>query len=151
VFVLRDMLEVNYRNVDHPHGDPNKVFWFGVECDEMSYDCQVSITPDVFGMSCGAPIRIPPAQRVRVAEYVTRVNFNVGVGHLSLDFSDGEVRFRVTQQVLPGLADEPLLIANFVEVALHSMKVHFPLVFGVAFGGTSPEQAARTYASAAAP
>jgi hypothetical protein len=68
-----------------------------------------------------------------------------GLGHLSLDFSDGEVRYRVVQQVVPSLANEPLLIANFFDVAIHSMNAHLPFVSGVAFEGTSPEQAAQTY------
>jgi hypothetical protein len=132
----REMLRVSYRDVGHPLGEPNKIFVFDLEADAIRFDCQVSVLPDLFSISCGAPVRIPPAQRSRVAEYMTRVNFNAGLGHLSMDYSVGEVRYRVTHQVLPALADEPLVIARFFEVAVHSMKAHFPLVVGVAFEGT---------------
>jgi hypothetical protein len=121
------------------------IFSFDVERETISYDCQVSVLPNLFGVSCGAPVRIPPAQRGKVAEYIARVNFTAGLGHLSLEFSDGEVRYRVVQQVVPSLANEPLLIANFFERVIHSMNAHLPFVSGVAFEGTSPEQAAQTY------
>ena len=58
-------------------------------------------------MICGSPLRIPLDQRARVAEFIVRVNYAIVRGHFDLDFSDGELRFRVAQDNLPGLADDP--------------------------------------------
>lgn len=143
--VLRDILRVSPRNVAHPLGEPNKVFLFDVEGETSSNPCQVNVQSNLFTVSCGAPFRVPPDQRGRVAEYLARINFKVGLGHLAMDFSDGEVCFRVVHHTLPALANEPLVVARIFEVALHAMDAHVPLIFAVAFGGMSPEHASQCH------
>ena len=45
---------------------------------------------------CYLPTHVPENKRTAAAEYVTRANYGLLNGNFELDFSDGEVRFKVS-------------------------------------------------------
>lgn len=44
-------------------------------------------------ISCSAilPVRVPDDKRLKIAEFITRINFGLHLGSFKLDFTDGEV------------------------------------------------------------
>lgn len=139
------VLEFSYSTVDDTVGEePSKVFTFGCAGDASNYQFVMRVQPKHFTVICGSPLRIPLDQRARVAEFIVRVNYAIVRGHFDLDFSDGELRFRVSQDNIPGLADDPDRVAHIFGIALAMMDVHFPAIMKVTYGGVSPEQAVRS-------
>jgi hypothetical protein len=142
---LDNILEFRYSTVDDLIGeDPSKVFMFGCAGDASNYQFVMRVQPKHFTVICSSPLRIPLDQRAHVAEFIVRVNFAIVRGHFDLDFSDGELRFRVAQDNIPGLADDPDRVAHLFGVTLAMMDVHFPAIMKVMYGGLSPEQAVRS-------
>jgi hypothetical protein len=143
--VLDSLLEFSYSTSDETvGGQPSKVFKFGCTGDASNYQFLLRAHPKHFTLVCGSPLRILADQRLRVAEFITRVNFSLVLGHFDLDFDDGELRFRVAQECVAGLADDPSRIARLFGVALTVMDLHFPAIMNLTYGGMSPEQAVRT-------
>ena len=125
VHVLDNVLELRYGTPDHPSGEPNKLFTFGCTGGAGNYQYQIRVEPEHFIVTCSSPLRIPSDQRAKVAEFIARVNFTIILGHFDMDFSDGELRFRLVQHTVPSLADEPALLAKFFAVAHKTMDMHF--------------------------
>lgn len=140
--VLDNVLEIKYSTPEHPLGEPNKVFAFGCAGEASNYQCVIRVQPNQFSMVAGCALRIPKEQRVRVAEFIARVNFSIVLGHFDLDFSDGELRFRIVQLIDSGLADHPMKIVKIFGFALQTIDTHFPAIMNLTYGGMSPEQAA---------
>ena len=140
--VLDDVLEIRSSTPRHPLGEPNKVFAFGCSGEASNYQCLIRVQPNRFSMAASCPLRIPAEQRVRVAEFTSRVSFSIVLGHFDLDFSDGELRFRIVQIIESGLADHPTAILKILGTALQTMDGHVPAIMNLTCGGMSPEQAA---------
>jgi hypothetical protein len=139
--VLDDVLEIKYGTPAHPQGEPNKVFAFGCTGEASNYQCVIKVQPNQFCMAASCPLRIPAGHRVRVAEFIARVNFSIVHGHFDLDFSDGELRFRIVQLMDSGLADHPKAIVKIFGFTLSTIDTYFPAIMKLTYGGMSPEEA----------
>jgi len=104
----------------------------------------ISLSPDqnIVVFYAASPVRVPEERRLAVAEYITRVNYEVSIGALEMDFNDGEVRYRV------GLDYEdtplsPIQIKNLVQPAIHLMDRYLPGLLKVALDAQEPADALR--------
>lgn len=147
--VLEDVHQVTYRTPEHPRGEPNKVFEFGYTGDATNYECLVRVESKMFCTVCCSSVRIPSDKRTLVAEFAMRANCSIAVGHFEVDFSDGEVRFRIDQHNVSGLANEPRLIGTLMSLPVYMMDKYFPAIMRVTYGGATPEEAAGAVESAA--
>jgi hypothetical protein len=71
------------------------------------------------------PDHVPPAKRQVMAEFITRANFGLNVGCFEMDFSDGEVRFRVGVDLTNDRLSDAL-ITNMLHAATSMLDGYFP-------------------------
>lgn len=86
------------------------------------------------------PIKAPESKRQAVAEYITRVNYNIIIGNFEFDFSDGEIRYKTSicvEETHLNLA----LIRQIVYSNLLNTDKYFPGILQVIAGDASPEEA----------
>ncbi len=77
---------------------------------------------------------------MRVAEYLTRANYGLTIGNFELDFSDGEVRYKVTNFCGDIDLDQEV-IDRQVGCGYSMMDRYFPGIMKVMYSGVSPEDA----------
>ena len=87
-----------------------------------------------------APVKAPEETRMAVAEFITRANFNMRIGNLELDFSDGEVRYKSSLD-FEGTELTPQLIRNAIYPAVQTMDRYLPGLLSVIYGGKTPFEA----------
>ena len=86
------------------------------------------------------PLRVPEALRSAMAEAITRANYAMLLGNFELDFSDGELRFKVVVD-LPDVALTTRLVADVLAASLASCDRYHPAFMAVMYGGVSAEEA----------
>ncbi len=84
--------------------------------------------------------RAPGGRRSAVAEALVRANYSLHVGGFDLDFSDGEVRFRVGIDIEGGTLTT-LMVRNMIGVAVASCNRYHDAIMAVMFGGADPAEA----------
>jgi hypothetical protein len=87
---------------------------------------------------------IPENRRVPIAEALTRINFLLSLGNFELDFSDGELHFRIGIDVEDGRLSEKML-SNMLCCTLHAMERFHVALMRIAFGDIEPETALAEY------
>lgn len=121
--------------------DPNTVF-LALANPHGVY--QIYITADdekdFVRVICQYGSRVPIDRRVAVAEALTRINWQRAIGGFDMDFSDGEVRFRVGIDVEGGLLSAQM-VDNMVGFSLHTMDKYHDALMRIAFGDADPETA----------
>jgi hypothetical protein len=142
-YTLDRIMSFRYSTPDHPLGGPNKLFTFSCQAHSSNYNCRMEARTTHFGVWCISPLRVPEEQRVRVAEFIARVNYTLLLGLFDMDLSDGEVRFKIIHRNVEGVCNSPRLITTFFGIALQMMDKYFPGMMKVTYAGMSPEQAAR--------
>jgi len=45
---------------------------------------------------CVSPIKAPLAKQAQVAELITRLNYTMSLGNLEMDYTDGEIAFKIS-------------------------------------------------------
>jgi hypothetical protein len=88
------------------------------------------------------PFRVLPERRLAVAEALTRANYNLPIGNFELDFSDGEVRFKVAIDVEGGKLGSTM-IHNMMSAGLTFSDRYYPAIMRVTYADISPEDAIR--------
>lgn len=83
--------------------------------------------------------RVPPERRMAMAEFITRVNYDMVIGNFELDFSDGEVRYKTSIDV-EGDRLTPQLVHMLVGLNVETMDRYLPGLMRVIREGGSPEQ-----------
>ena len=95
---------------------------------------------DLVRVLCSYGPYVPESRRAAVAEAVSRINIQLWLGNFELDFSDGEIRHRMSIDVESGLLSGKM-VDNMLGFTLNSMdRFNVPLM-RVAFGGVEPELA----------
>ena len=87
-----------------------------------------------------SPVKVPEEARLRVAEYLTRANYALTIGNFELDFSDGEVRYKVTNFCGDIDLDQEV-IDRQVGCGYSMMDRYFPGIMKVMYSGVSPADA----------
>jgi hypothetical protein len=94
---------------------------------------------------------IPEDRRSAVAEFMTRVNYNLLMGNFEMDFEDGQVRFRTSIDVEGGQLT-PIMVRNLAYTNVAVMNRYLPGVLEVAFDRVLPGEAlARAEADSGSP
>jgi hypothetical protein len=85
-------------------------------------------------------LNIPAQYRAAVAEYLTRVNFDLPIGNFEMNMDSGEVRFKTSVEVPEGALDVSVVRA-LAYANVRTMDRYFSGVLAVVHGGLSPEAA----------
>ena len=97
-----DEWSLNYQQIDADKCEPgNQIIIFNLNAKSANFRCLLSMmtTDERFAVYFTSPIKVPEEHRPKVAEYIVRVNYGIMIGHLDMDFSDGEVRFKASTDV----------------------------------------------------
>jgi hypothetical protein len=92
---------------------------------------------DFVGLMTTLGSRIPVSRRAQVAEALSRINLLLWLGNFELDFSDGELRFRIGIDVEDVRVSETML-SNMLGATLHSMDRYHVALMRIAFGEVEP-------------
>jgi len=111
----------------------NGTWSFLAMCDDVK---------DRFSTISSAPVRIPAPKRAAVAEYLTRANWGLAIGNFELDYSDGEVRYKVSMDT-DGIQLNEQLIGQTVAVNCRMMDRYLPGLMAVAYSNETPESAVK--------
>lgn len=76
-----------------------------LRCRLQSAQMLVLVREDSFSTITTLPLSADIDHRLAVAEYLTRVNFNMRNGNFELNMNDGEIRFKTYMHVGTGTAD----------------------------------------------
>lgn len=109
----------------------NGTWSFLAMCDDLK---------DRFSTISSAPIRVPVPKRAAAAEYLTRANWGLAIGNFELDYSDGEIRYKVSMDT-DGIQLNEQLIGQAVAVNCRMMDRYLPGLMAVVFSNESPEEA----------
>lgn len=107
-----------------------------------TYPCWAAVNDDAEQCSVFVvfPHRVAADRRAAVAELLTRANYGLAIGSFEMDFSDGELRFRVSVDVEGGTLTTTMVQTMF-DAALWTMERFHDPVMRVVYGGIAPEQA----------
>ena len=88
-----------------------------------------------------APNKVPESRRLAVADLLTRANYGMKFGAFEMDFSDGEVRFKISTILREGQLS-PQMVGAMIGISLSMLDTHYPALMGVCFGNQLPSDAA---------
>lgn len=123
------------RGWEHERLPGRDVLRFAFEGDEERWACYAEAQEQyerVVFYSV-APYNVPVEQRAAVAEYITRVNYDLAIGNFELDYADGEVRFKTSLDV-KGAQLTQTLVERAVIPNLHAMNTYLPGVAALVGG-----------------
>ena len=95
---------------------------------------------DFVGLSATYGSKIPDDRRVPIAEALSRINHRLWLGNFELDFSNGQLRFRIGIDVEDGRLSEKM-VSNLLGVTLNAMERYHVALMRIAFGEVEPEAA----------
>ena len=79
------------------------------------------------------PVRVPEARRQAVMELITRANYKMTLGNFEMDFADGEIRFRMSLDLVGQDFTDDSIERVFTYSLRIANRLYAPLL-GVAFG-----------------
>lgn len=85
-------------------------------------------------------LNIPGQYRAAVAEYITRVNFELPLGNFEMDFDTGDVRFKTSIEAPEGELTVGMVRA-LAYTNVRAVDHYFPGLMAVVHSGLSPEAA----------
>ena len=83
------------------------------------------------------PVNAPENKRLAVAEFITRANSGMIIGHFELDFTEGQIRYKTSIDV----EDDSLcsaLIKRLVYANVMMMDAYLPGIMSVIYGEVTP-------------
>ena len=82
-------------------------------------DERIIVKKDAFQVQCISPLNAPENTRVEVAVFLTYVNYRLVSGDFEMDFSDGEVMYKVDQYCADQIPTQEIIKrAVFVPLAM---------------------------------
>jgi hypothetical protein len=89
------------------------------------------------------PIVVKENHRTTANELLARANRGLAIGSFEFDFSDGEVRFRVSQAI-GAFPLEKLVVGRILRSSLNIADRYFPALAQHLYAGVTPEDAVYT-------
>ncbi|MBI2276858.1 MAG: YbjN domain-containing protein [Dechloromonas sp.] len=80
------------------------------------------------------PARIPEDHRLKVAELLTRINYDLIQGNFELNFDDGSVLFKTTLDLADGVLTQAMF-ERIYEINGQTMNQYYALIMSVGYGG----------------
>ncbi len=91
--------------------------------------------------------RVPAEKRLAMAEFIARANYGLLVGNFELDFSDGEIRYKVSVH----LADAELtaeMLNSLLQINFNTVDRYLPGLKSLLWNDMTPEDAVALVESA---
>jgi hypothetical protein len=100
---------------------------------------QVVDEQDLILLYSVCPLRVPPARRLEVSQFLTGANYGLAAGNFELDFEDGEIRYKTALHIRGGGLDSTL-VKNLVRSNGMAMETYLPGI-GAVITGTAAQPA----------
>jgi hypothetical protein len=132
-----DSLDLRYQVASDPPGAT-----FGITGHNGHFDVRCVLQPQagLCVIVTRLPFIVPAHRRGSVAEAITRINYGLSLGAFELDFSDGELCFRLGLDV-EGQGLSPALVRNLLSPCIVVPDDYLGVLTAIAFGNVSPSEA----------
>jgi len=87
------------------------------------------------------PTNIPPAQRARIAEFITRANYCLILGNFEMDFNDGELRFKLAYNYDDTFPPSEEVFKKSFFTSLNMLDRYLPGIMSVVYANCNPANA----------
>lgn len=126
----------------YEYEEEKMVFRTGVNLDNKLKSTRIFIRVAEQGVSVLSTINMKADKEClqQVAEYLTRANYGLRDGNFELDFSDGEIRYKVFHSSIDGVPSKEL-IKNAVYIGLWMLERYGNGLLSVMFGMQTPAEA----------
>ena len=123
--------------------DNNIVTAFPVDNKLANIKEIINVNDDSYCVMAQCPLFVEKTYRAAISEYITRVNYAMRFGSFEMDYSDGEILFKLTKSTLSGLpTDEDIEHSIFLPLSMYS--VYGNGIADVIFQDKSPEEVIRS-------
>jgi hypothetical protein len=124
-------------------GPQQKVLRMGMGMENGRFDVYIDVRPEqeqllIFTVF---PSIVPQSLRMRVSEFITRANYGLIVGNFEMDFSDGELRYKVTYFYDDTFPNSETVFLKSLYTSFHMMNRYLPGVMAVMYANVLPEVA----------
>ena len=106
------------------------------------HTCVVEVRSDRAALRCLLQLncRVPEEKRQAAAELVTRINYGLQLGSFEIDFSDGEIRYRLGLDVSGGeLTSE--MVESAISAIIGTVDRYHPAIMSFLWSDMAPEDA----------
>jgi hypothetical protein len=109
---------------------------------QAAYDVRLRTDEDAEIVACyvSAGTLVPEERRTAAAEALTRANWGLRVGNFEMDYSDGEVRFKVSVDVEGGLLGHTM-VQNMISAGISMQDRYHPALMRVVYADATPAEA----------
>ena len=111
---------------------------------QAAYDVRLRTDEDAEIVACyvACGTLVPEEHRAAAAETLTRANWGLRVGNFEMDYTDGEVRYKVSVDVEGGLLGHTM-VQNMITAGISMQDRYHPALMRVVYADASPEDAIR--------
>lgn len=123
---------------------------FELQCGDVMlvFDCRDDVSQLLIRVLY--PFHAPAQHLAKVAEFITRVNYELSLGCFEMDYADGTLGFRIGIDV-DGASLTSALVRNLIEPSLAAADHFYPALAAVALCGAVPLEALQMDATASHP
>lgn len=144
ISTIENALQEKDLNYTVLHSRPHqKILRLGFSMENGRCDTIIDIRPgsNTVLIYCISPVPVPLNHRQRIAEFITRANFNLILGNFEMDMNNGDVRYKnaFIYDDFQELSDESFL--RYLFISLRILDHYLPGIMAVIYGGVTPMQA----------
>lgn len=119
------------------------VLKLGMQLENGRTDTFIDIRPneDQVIIQTALPNNIPANHRDRMANFLTRANHGLIIGNFEMDYSDGEVKYKVTFIYDSTIEKSGMVFLRNLFTSFTMMDKYLPGIMSVIYANVSPENA----------
>jgi hypothetical protein len=119
------------------------IFNLGMELENGNYDCYIDLRTEENQvlMYTISTTKIPINQRVRIAEYIARANYNLIIGNFELNFEDGKIRYKTSYLYDPNFPNSEEVFLKNMSASFFTMDKYISGIMSIIYANVSPESA----------
>ena len=109
---------------------------------QANYDVRLRTDEDAEIVACyvSSGTLVPAERRDAVAVALTRANWGLRIGNFEMDYTDGEVRFKVSVDVEGGLLGHTM-VQNMISAGISMQDRYHPALMRVVYSDADPADA----------
>ncbi len=138
--ILETLEKNNWKVEELSNTSKLTIYKLGIKLENSKVDTFIEISSEhcqlLIYTVC--PTNVPENQRLRVSEFITRVNRGLILGNFELDFEDGELRYKSSYVFDDTLPNSGEIFLRNLYVTFNTMDKYLPGIFAVIFGNSNP-------------
>ena len=137
ISVVRSFLDE--RSLTYQFYEENNVFTLNLSGQNVTWRCIIHLDLDrnLLSIRNFSPVLVQDAQKIKVAELLTRLNFGFTLGHYVMNFEEGEVIFETTH-LFKETNLSPDIVDMLFYISCKTFDEYFNLINKVNMGETEP-------------